>query len=380
MSSDDRSARTICVDARAAFAPTRRGIGKCLVELYRHLATIRTEWHFSMFHRNSGETDPFQGMPNIESRKIEMPGDRWGLWQRSRLPLAAKWVGADVLHCPANTGPRWPLVPMVLTIHDLIPLQPEFVTERSRVWGRDVAAAARRARRITTPSSYSKSQIVDAFAIPAEKIAVHHWGPNPMCRPIDNPAELASVTHAHGLEEGRPYVMAFGGADPRKNGRRILCAWERLPSTLRKQYSLVMIGVQEPLLAELQNWGRAAGMAGSCVINGYVSEGDVATLLGGASLLCYPSLSEGFGLPVLDAFACETAVLTSKVTSIPEVAGDAVHYVDPNSEQEIADGISFLLRDHGARAELVEKGRQRLALFSWQQCAETFCEAVESTV
>jgi glycosyltransferase involved in cell wall biosynthesis len=372
--------KMIVVDARTAFQTVRRGIGKSLVELYRHLAVLRPDWRFAMFHRGADGDAPFAGLSNVENRQIEMPGDRWALWQRARLPFAARMARADVLHCPANTGPRWPLVPMLLTIHDLIPLQAEFVTEASRKWGRNVAIAAHKARSITTPSEYSKSQIASTFGIPAEKIAVHHWGPNPLCKPIVDPAKLARIKHGYGVGQDRKYALAFGGEDPRKNTERVIRAWACLPSRLRAECSLVVVGVQEPLLARLRQQCAADGLSQSCAMHGYVSENDLSDLLGGASLLCYPSLSEGFGLPVLDAFACETAVVTSKVTSIPEIAGDAAYYVDPRSEREIADAMRLLLQDSATRAELVEKGKQRLTMFSWRRCAEEFGAALEAVV
>jgi glycosyltransferase involved in cell wall biosynthesis len=375
-----RSAITICVDARSAFGPTRRGIGKCLVELYRNVAAIRPEWRLAMFHRGDGCDTPFAGLANVEDRKIEMPGDRWGLWLGARLPWEAKRIRSSVLHCPANTGPRWPFVPMVLTIHDLIPLQPEFATDAQKWWGPTVAAAARKARQITTPSEYSRQQIAKTFGLSPGRITVHHWGPHPACRPFADDAETARIRQAYGIGRDRRYVFAFGGEDPRKNTERIVRAWHSLPGRLHEQFSLVVIGVQEPLQAKLRQQCRDHGSRDSCVVHGYVSEDDLPRLLGGATLLCFPSLSEGFGLPVLDAFACETPVLTSRVTSIPEVAGDAAHYVDPRSEGEIADGIRWLIEDADARAAFVEKGKRRLALFSWRCCAEKFCEAIEAAL
>jgi alpha-1,3-rhamnosyl/mannosyltransferase len=368
------------VDARSAFGPTRRGIGKTLVELYRHAAALRLDWRFAMLHRGVGCDAPFAGLANVDDRKIEMLGDRWGLWQRARLPWAATRVHASMLHCPANTGPRWPLVPMLLTIHDLIPLEPEFATGDSTWWGHNVAAAAHKARRITTPSEYSKTQIARTFNIPLEKITVHHWGSNPNCKSSVEPAELARIKRDCGIGQDYEYVLAFGGLDARKNTHRILRAWRLLPGGLRKEHCLVIVGVQEPLLSTLRQQSGDDELLKSCAICGYLSESDVAGLFAGASLLCYPSLSEGFGLPVLDAFASETAVLTSRVTSIPEVADDAAYYVDAHSDREIADGMSLLLQDASARAELVEKGKKRLPLFSWQRCAETFCAALEAVL
>src|SRR5690606_1807690 len=112
----------VAVDARTVYSPVRRGTGKNLIDLYRRVARLRPGWSFLMIHRSAGGDDPFVQEPNIEAVAVEMSGDRWHLWQHVRLPVAARAWRADVLHAPANTAPRFPLVPLVTTIHDLIPL------------------------------------------------------------------------------------------------------------------------------------------------------------------------------------------------------------------------------------------------------------------
>src|SRR5262249_20651450 len=154
------------IDARQVYRPCRRGTGKNLIDLYRGLARKRPDWRFVMFHRSPEADNPFAGMPNIEAPHVDIRGgDRWDLWEQVRLPWAARQVGAAVVHAPANTGPRFPLRPLVVTVHDVIPLETAPDTPASRAWGRRVAAAARAARQVVTPSQYSKEQIVERLGI-----------------------------------------------------------------------------------------------------------------------------------------------------------------------------------------------------------------------
>jgi len=381
----------VAVDARTVYSPARRGTGKNLIDLYRRVAEAQPGWRFLMLHRCPdvagggggtgggafrGVVDPFADLPNVQQRRIEIPGDRWGLWQRFRLPAAAKKAEADLLHCPANTGPAHPRVLMVLTIHDLIPLEQPGSHSNPQKWARAVGRAARAARTIVTPSAYSKGRIVEVFGVPADRVVVNHWAADSKYRKVTDEQELDRVRRAYGPPDGRPYVFAFSGADPRKNARRILDAYGRLPERLRRSCALIVVGLQEPLLGELRRAADAAGLDG-CRLHAFAPEADIAPLLSGARVLCYPSLSEGFGLPVLDAFRCETPVLTSNVTSLPEVAGDAAVLVNPREVDRIAEGLERLLDDEVLRADLVARGVQRLRDFTWEACARRMVAVLE---
>jgi glycosyltransferase involved in cell wall biosynthesis len=360
----------IAVDARTVYHPARRGTGKNLIDLYRRLARCRPQWHFLLFHQGQGRDDPFADLPNVENRHIDIKGDRLNLWEQVRLPLAARMARARVLHCPDQTGPRHPLGPMLVTIHDVVPLEIEPESERAKLWGRRVAASARKARHIVTPSEYSKRQIVERFGIRPEKITVNYWAADEGCKRVSDPAELNRTRAKYGLEPGRPYVFGFGAADPRKNTRRILQAWAGLPAHLRAGCALLIVGIQEPALTGFRKLADELGLQGGCFLCGFAAEEDLPGLLSGATALCYPSLCEGFGLPVVDAFACETAVVTSNTTSLPEVTGDAAVLVDPLDVQSIRDGLQRLLSDGALRADLISRGRERLKRFTWECCVD----------
>lgn len=368
----------IAVDARTVYSGHRRGTGKNLIDLYHHLADIEPSWKFIMFHDGDDTSDPFIGRHNIAARRLDVRGDRFDCWQQIGLPLAARRVGASVLHCPANTAPRLPLVPLVVSIHDLIALEPRSTGAAAPAWRRRLTRAAVTARAILTPSDYSKSSIVRELDVPPAKITVNPWAPDSACRKVTVPAALDGVRVKYGIAPGREYVFAFGAGDPRKNTARIIDAWTGLEPRLRAQHPLLVVGVEGPALAQFRERAQSCAPEGDWSINGFAEECDIPALLSAAALLCYPSLSEGFGLPVLDAFACEAPVITSNSTSLPEVAGDAAALVDPADTAAIRDALQRLLVSPAARAELRARGLRRVREFSWQRVAGTAADVMQA--
>ena len=366
----------VVVDARTVYGPIRRGTGKNLVDLYRTMARLRPDWDFYMVHRGGAVDDPFADCPNVSAEAVDMKGDRWNLWEQVRLPLAAVARRASVLHSPANTAPAVPMVPLVMTVHDLIPLEGGD-TEAARAWKANVAAAAQKARRIITPSSFTRTLISERFNVPLDRIVVNHWAPDNGCRRVTDPREIARVRRSYGLGEQERYVFAFGASDARKNTRRVIEAWAGLPSSLRAGLALVVVGLQGSALEDARKQAAALAPEGGWHLFGFAPEADVPALLTAATLLCYPSLSEGFGLPVLDAFICGTPVLTSNTTSLPEVAADAAMLVDPADAAAIRDGIARVAGDASLQQALRTRGYERLQDFSWERCARTAAAALE---
>jgi glycosyltransferase involved in cell wall biosynthesis len=366
----------VAVDARQVYRTHRRGTGKNLIDLYRSLARLRRSWTFVMLHDDAAIDDPFAEFPNIRHCAIRMRGYRWNLWQQVRLPLSAHMAAADVLHCPANTAPRFPLVPLVVTVHDLIPLEPLSGQPPARAWVRNVGRAAHKAKAVITPSDYSKAQIVKQFAVPPEKVTVNRWAPDGKCRKVTDPQELLRVRHKYGLGPDQSYVLGYGASDPRKNTARILEAWAGLPSDVRACHALLLVGVQGAALTAFRKQALDVGLPES-IVHGFADEADLPALLSGAKLLCYPSLVEGFGLPILDAFVCETAVLTSTTSSLPEVASDAALLVDPTETSAIRSGLYQLLVSEETRSALIARGKQRVKSFTWDRCGERVAQVLE---
>lgn len=363
----------VAVDARQVYRADRRGIGKTLRLMLAHLAAARPAWQFRLLYRANPPDEPFPDQPvNLWPRRVDLPGDRFDLWERVWLPLAA-W-GSDLLYCPANTGPSRPLRPLLLTVYDLIPLELTPQDPAARAWAAVVARAARAARVVHTASAYTAGQLTDRLGVPAAKIAVVPIAADPRFAPVTDPAARAAVRVKYGLPADGPFVLAFGAADPRKNTRRLLHAWALLPAAVRRRFTLLLIGIQDPARSEFHRFASELLPEGGWVLHGYADEADLPALLSAADLLCYPSLAEGFGLPVLEAFGCGTAVLTSCTTSLPEVAGDAAVLVDPWETVALARGLEAVLTDDRGRAELARRGRERTTRFAWPRLAEQMAE------
>jgi alpha-1,3-rhamnosyl/mannosyltransferase len=210
--------------------------------------------------------------------------------------------------------------------------------------------------------------------VPREKIDLIPIAADPRFVPVHDLTILAETRRKYGVPPGRPFVLGFAAADPRKNTRRVLEAWAMLPAALREQFFLLLVGIQDAAMPIFQQLATELLPEGGFRLHGFANETELPALLSAASLLCYPSLAEGFGLPVLEAFGCGTAVLTSNTTSLPEVAGDAAILVDPENTTAIAHGLEAMLSDDRARAELATAGHVRARSFTWPVVAERMVE------
>jgi glycosyltransferase involved in cell wall biosynthesis len=361
----------VLIDARPIFHyPAIRGVAQTLVSLYTVMAQIRPEWAFTMVHQVDRREIRSTFPSNIKVHRLDGPGDRMDAWPNVWLPLYSLRCGADVLHCHGATGPRIPLVPLLTTIHDLTPLQFRADHPDADRWAGSVARAARAARRILTPSEFVRQEVHRVLSIPLDKITAVHWGRNEQYDiPIDT-QQMTDVKMRHGIHLERPYVLHFGQTMTRKNTIGLMRAWAGLSEQRRGQATLEIVGLEAHGLDRFHEMGRELGIADSCRCRGFVSADDVAALLAGAAALAYVSLSEGFGLPVLDAFAAGTPVLASNTSCLPEIAGDAALLVDSRDVSAMTSALERLLSDASLREDLSAKGRRRALDFSWTKTAE----------
>lgn len=363
----------IAVDARQIFRAHRRGAGKSLVDLYRTLAKDRPTWQIEMFHHQDTIDHPFPDIANIHLHRVTcpIPGEyRFNLWENAVFPGQSLLKRASLLHSPFNTGPKFNLAPLVVTVHDLIPLETRPDHPETVAWVNNVRHAVRAARHVMTPSEYSKSRIVETFGTAPDKITVIPWAPDRTLTRVIDPAVLAR----YGLKPDEGYIFSFGAIDPRKNTRGLIEAYAQLPTELRASYRLILVGVDEPARTEYASLAEQLGVGQQVAIFSYITQADVPTLISGATVLAFPSFTEGFGLPILDAFVCETAVLTSNRTSLPETAGDAAELIDPGSIDSIRQGLYNLLTEPDLRRTLIRRGCERRQLFSWERVAAQVAE------
>jgi alpha-1,3-rhamnosyl/mannosyltransferase len=280
----------------------------------------------------------------------------------SGLPVL-DWLapGADVFHASGLTRhpPRRPR--LTATIHDMTCwLMPELHPAANLRADRNFEGILRRADGLIAVSESTKTDAVRVLGIRPEKITVIHSG---IAAPFfDAGAEgIDAVRARYGLK--RPFVLFVGTIEPRKNIDMLLDGYEALPASVRQEFELVVAG---PM-----GWASAetAARVRSVRYLGYIPEPDIAPLTAAAAVFAYPSLYEGFGFPVAQAMAAGTPVITSNVSSLPEIAGDAALLIDPRSLEELRNALSRLLLSPTLRAELAGKGRARARAFRWEACA-----------
>ncbi|MBL4701309.1 MAG: glycosyltransferase family 4 protein [Phycisphaeraceae bacterium] len=367
----------IGLDARTIYWPTRRGTGKNLIDLYAHVATTQPDWEVRAYHRLSQPLDEdLLPQSNIIDQYMDMPGDRFDCWERLRLPYAAWKDQVDVLHCPANTCPRFFPVPTMVTIHDLIPLDMPQGQSQQRVnhFRKSISRASKRASWIITPSLYTRNRLVSEFGADPHRITINPWAADSNMQYM-TAVEAAPTLLRYAID--RPYVIHFGASALRKNTKRVVEAWAMLTHQVRKNWQLVIVGLDEKTKLKVRQQVENLGIGSNVNLNGFVPEEDIAALLSGAEILAFPSLSEGFGLPILDAFKAQAAVLTSDVTSLPEVAGKAAILVNPENSISISAGMTKLIKDRCLRFELVQMGTQRLKQYNWQATTQRFIQAAQ---
>lgn len=372
----------IALDARTLFAARRRGTGRNLIDAYRIIPRLRPAWEFVLYHQAPPADDPLPPADNVTRRQMDIIGDRWHAWQEIALPVRAWKDRASLLHCPANEGPRRCMVPLVVTIHDLVPLKvaDELPPDETARFAAKVEAAADRAVAIICVSEATRSDLIERHPRCANRVHVVPWAPDTLCTNGHRQDRLDEVRKIYGLANQR-WLVSFSGNSPRKNARRLIDAFAAVPRDARDGAALVLVGCEpESFRTELLARAADRGVSDACRILGFVPEGHVPVLLSHACGLVFASLYEGFGLPILDAFACQTPVLTSDISSMPEIAGDAAVYCKPDDTESIAAGMTSLLNDGPSITQLIDRGRERLRGYSWERTAELMCTVYEAAV
>ncbi len=302
-------------------------------------------------------------------------------WEQMVLPYRARQQGIDVLHSPGFVAPLFCPCPSVVTILDLIYLEfPETFPFLARQWMKFlVKHSAHRAQALIALSEYSRDEILWALDLPFWKVNSVYMGGGEMISTPPPPEERAVILREHGITS--PYILTVAAAHPHKNIARLLEAFYHFRDEM-KQYRLVIVGVQHNRYSQhLKEVVERLALNDHVTFTGWIPGRVKEAIFADAAMMVFPSLLEGFGLPVLEGMRSGLPVACSDLPSLAEVAGEAAYLFDPYSVEGISRALKACVSNDHLRAELIEKGRSHAAGFTWEKTArntlEVYYKAVE---
>jgi glycosyltransferase involved in cell wall biosynthesis len=362
-----------------ALAGNKTGIGIYAVELISALLKISADDAFKLFScqtLGSGSSDQsfFSNEPFIKvfpSPNIP-PNLMYFLWYCLKFPSIESMIGqVDIFHGLSNVMPPTKKARTVLTIHDLAFMRIPDAHTRLRVTltPKFVRKSIAKADAILAVSEHTKKDIVELFGVDPEKITVSYNGvDHHRFLPIRDPSIIKKVCQRYGIL--RPYIYYLGTIEPRKNVNVLLKAFSQVNDRMGGCFQLVLSGKMGWKVDDLTKEIANMAARGNLIYTGYISDEDKAVLYNGAELFVYPSRYEGFGIPVVEAMACGCPVITTNVSSLPEVAGAAGMLVEPNNTEALADAMIKVLDSEDLRRRMAEASLIQAAGFTWQRTAE----------
>ncbi len=369
----------IGLDAREAFRPEPRGIGLYVRHLMREFGTLCPEHEFLLYHQLQLQPGQIDIPPNMRAVHTDMPGGRFHSWERLQMPWRVRRDRLSVYHGTYNTlPPRWPCwqgPPMIVSLHDIIvtwwpdDLDDPFVRYARKVTRRVVQDAAL----ILTVSEWSRQDICERFQVDPAKVRLSLNGLHPefLAGPPDGAADAARQRYAG----GRPYLFSPGAALERKNTGRMIEAFGLLRERRPDLPHLLLVSGVSKVKDRFAERASSAGCLEHVRFLPYVERSDLIGLYAGADLAIYPSLVEGWGIPVTESLACGTPIATSDRSAMPEAGGEHAFYFDPDSAESIADGIETAIDDLGGFRKRREAAVAWARQFTWQRAATGVAQA-----
>ena len=345
------------------------------LESIKALRKIDPDNEFVVFTRPGEDQECLRPGGNLEV--VELSAVTYADWEQFKLPKAVKDYGVDLLHSTSNTAPVRVGVPLVVTVHDIIFLEQTLSTMKTaspyqrlghvyRRW--NVPQVMESAARVITVSEFERQRIQDRIPGIANRLDVVYNGVSDRFFEFVPPWKRMEVRRRLNLP--KEYLLFLGNTDPKKNTSNVLRAYAKYAASEPAPMPLVVADLPEDRIDSILAEEGLARIK-SCIHRlGYVHPSDMPHLYGNATVFLYPSLRESFGLPIIEAMAASTPVITSARASMPEVAGSAAMLVDPERPDHIAHMISILVSDVSLRNALRQRGRNRARSFSWYAAAD----------
>lgn len=359
----------IGIEAQRIFRKNKHGMDYVVLQEIKELQQMDTTNEYYVFVK-SGEDRCVESTKNVHIIELNCP--TYPLWEQWALPHAAKKYGVDILHCTSNTAPIWCNIPLVLTLHDIIFLEPRDKQNHSLYQNMgwfyrrlDVPRILDKCRRIITVSNFEMENIISKLNIPRERMAMIYNGYNDWFKPLEDKKDVYKM---YIPEEG--YFFFLGNTDPKKNTERTLVAYSKYLKLSDVKRKLLMADLDKEYLDGIIERNQIDNIRENIVMPGYIVNSDLPYIYNKAFAFLYTSLRESFGIPLLEAMACGTPVITSNTSSMPEIAGEDAILVNPESSDEITEMMLRLEKDQDFYEQQKQIGLQRTKLFSWRSSAE----------
>lgn len=366
----------IGIEAQRIFRKNKHGMDFVVLQEIKELQKMDTPHEYFVFVK-PGVDRCIESSEHVHIIEVNCPS--YPLWEQWALPRAARKAGVDILHCTSNTAPIWCDIPLVLTLHDIIFLEPRDKKNKSlyqnlgyfyRRW--DVPRILKKCRRIITVSDFELGNIKQKLQLPDSQLKMIYNGYNEWFRPIESDKQQYRKYIA---DAG--YFFFLGNTDPKKNTERTLVAYAKYLEQSEVKRPLLMADLDQEYLNGIIERNGIEAIRDHIVMPGYIINSDLPYIYNNAFAFLYTSLRESFGIPLLEAMACGTPVITSNKSSMPEIAGHDAILINPESSDEIALKMLQLERDTDFYQRQKAVGLERAKLFSWRKTTENLLRLYE---
>ncbi len=359
----------IGIEAQRIFRANKHGMDYVVLQEILQLQQIDKENEYFVFVK-PGPDRCVQDSDNVHVIELNTPS--YPLWEQWALPRAAKKAGVEILHCTSNTAPLWCDTPLVLTLHDIIFLEPRDKNNRSLYQNMGwlyrrlvVPRILHKCRRIITVSNFELDNIKRKLHLPQQQLAMIYNGYNEWFRRMDDTHD----TYKKYIPQ-KGYIFFLGNTDPKKNTERTLVAYARYLERSSVKRPLLMADLDRQYLADIISRNHIEHIREHLHLPGYIPNSDLPAIYNDAFAFLYTSLRESFGIPLLEGMACGTPVITSNTSSMPEIGGSDAILIDPEKSEEIADKLLQLENDPAFYKQQQAIGLERATHFSWRSTAE----------
>ncbi len=366
----------IGIQAQRIFRKKKHGMEVVTIELINHLQKIDKENEYIIFVKDGEDRECIKETENFKIRIV--PGITYPDWEQIHLPRAIKRENLDLIHFTSNTASVFTTIPIVLTLHDIIYLESisfsgTHYQNIGNIYRRlIVPKIVNKSKAIITVSEYEKERIDQHFSFENDKVKVVYNAKDSAFKKVNDEDLLNRIREKYNFPDN--FILFLGNTAPKKNSDRLIRAYARYVEKSESPLPLVVLDLPRPYIVNILKELGMEKIDNQIITKDYISHNDLLVVYNLATIFIYPSLRESFGLPIIEAMACGTPVITSNTSAMPEVAGNAALLANPYDVEDMAEKIHSLATNEHLLQSLIEKGYKRSEDFSWERTANKVLE------